>query len=71
MWKLKKKLWPKIKSSIPSGKFNHQGRLVTSPDEMKTLLAKEYSERLRPRPEHPDKKNIFSEKGKFISLKNL
>ena len=69
MWKLKKKLWPKIKSSIPSGKFNHQGRLVTSPDEMKTLLAKEYSERLRPRPEHPDMKNIFKLKKEAFKAK--
>ena len=59
MWKLKKKLWPKQKESIPTGKTNHQGKLVTSPDEIKTLLSKEYKERLRPRPEHPGFKDIF------------
>ena len=46
MWKLKKRLWPKHKESIPTGKINHQGKLVTSPDEIKTLLANEYKERL-------------------------
>ena len=62
MWKFKKKIWPQNKTSIPTGKFNHQGKLVTSPEDMKILLAKEYSERLRPRPEHPDMKHIFKVK---------
>ena len=48
MWNLKKQLWPKNTESIPTGKINHQGKLVTSPDEIKTLLSKEYEERLRP-----------------------
>ena len=39
MWKLKKKLWPKNKDSIPTGKFNHQGKLVTSLHDLKNLLA--------------------------------
>ena len=47
MWKFKKKIWPKNKTSIPTGKFNHQGKLVTSPEDMKILLAKEYSEKFK------------------------
>ena len=58
MWKLKKKLWPKNRETIPTGKFNHQGRLVTCPQDIKNVLTKEYRERLRPRPSHPDFKNI-------------
>ena len=69
MWKLKKRLWPKNKPSIQTGKFNHQGKLVTSPDDIKTLLGKEYSERLRARPEHPDMKNIFKIKKEVFQAK--
>ena len=58
MWNLKKHLWPKHKESIPTGKLNHQNKLVTGPEEIKLLFAKEYSERLRPRPTHPDFEDI-------------
>ena len=49
MWKLKKKLWPKKPNSLPVAKFNHIGQLVSSPSELKSLLIKEYKERLRSR----------------------
>ena len=58
MWDLKKHMWPKHKESIPTGKINHIGKLVTSPEEIKMLLHKEYKERLRPRPLHPNLKHI-------------
>ena len=29
MWKTKKKLWPKKIQSIPTGKINHKGKLLT------------------------------------------
>ena len=48
----------KNKDSIPTGKLNHQGKLVTSPHDLKNLLAKKYIERLRPRPIHPDFEDI-------------
>ena len=54
MWKLKKHISPKHRESIPTGKINHQNKLVTGPEEIKTLLDKEYRERLRPRPTHPN-----------------
>ena len=54
MWKLKQKLWPKKTESIPTGKINHKGKMVTAPDDIKNLLEKEYKERLRPRPNHPN-----------------
>ena len=38
MWKLKKKLWPKKCPSIPTGKLNHQGRLISAPDNLKQRL---------------------------------
>ena len=44
MWNLKKELWPKANESMPTGKIYPQGKIVTSPDEIKTLLSKEYEE---------------------------
>ena len=69
MWKLKKKLWPKNKDPIPTGKLNHQGKLVTSPHDLKNLLAKEYIERLMPRPIHPDFEDININKKESFKVK--
>ena len=35
LWKLKKKVDPKVKTSLPIGKKNAEGRIVTNPDELK------------------------------------
>ena len=69
MWKLKQKLWPKKSDTIPTGKINHQGKLVTAPDDIKKLLEKEYRERLRPRPNHPNLTNIKELKKKDFEVK--
>ena len=69
MWNLKKHIWPKHKESIPTGKINHQNKLVTGPEEIKTLIEKEYRERLRPRPTHPDFKDIQIIKSEAFKIK--
>ena len=61
MWKLKKKVWPKNKISAPSAKLNHKMKLISDPKGLKSLIAKEYKERLRRRPVRPD----------FIKIKRL
>ena len=69
MWKLKKKLWPKKRPSLPTGKYNHQGQLVTAPEDIKQLLKKEYGERLRTRPYHPNLENLDELKGEAFKVK--
>ena len=69
MWKHKKKLWPKVRETIPTGKLNHQGRLVTGSQDIKNLLAKEYSEKLRLRPIHTDLKDIDMLKKESFKVK--
>ena len=69
MWSLKKRLWPKKKETIQTGKINHQGVLVTSPEDIKSLIYKEYNERLRARPQHPNMKEIFEAKNKAFESK--
>ena len=56
MWKLMKKLWPKHGNNLPTAKRNRRGKLITGARGIKTLLAKEYKERLRSRPHRPDLK---------------
>ena len=62
MWNLKKHICPKHKESIPTGNINHQHKLATGPKEIKELLFKQYRVRLRPRPTHPDFKEIQQRK---------
>ena len=54
MWKLLKKVSPKIKPLLPTAKRNNKGNIVSGPQELKKLLAKEYKNRLRTRPVRPD-----------------
>ena len=69
MWKLKKKLWPAKKPSLPAAKLNHEGKLVSSPNEVKEALTKEYKERLRQRPIHPKLTKKYKKKTMEIKLK--
>ena len=77
MWKLLKKISPKVGRSLPTAKKNHRGRMISGARGLKTLLAKEYKDRLRTRPIRPDlgsmkwrKKNIFKLKMKLAQGKN-
>ena len=69
MWNLLKKLWPKHCNSSPTAKMNHQGKIVSSPKELKILLAKEYRERLRSRPVRPDLRSMKLRKKRIFQLK--
>ena len=71
MWKLKKHIWPKKKETLPTAKKNNQGKLVTNPNELKELYAKEFKERLRKRPTHPDFEAIQKLKDEVFKLKLL
>ena len=54
MWKVLKSICPKYKEVLPIAKRNYKGDLISDPDELRILLAKEYKQRLRPRPIRPD-----------------
>ena len=55
--------------SIPIGKINHEGKLLTGPEDIKKLLEKEYSERLRPRPTHPHLRHLDKIKLEAFEIK--
>ena len=63
MWKVLNRIGPKFKSTVPTAKLNHKRKLISNPDEIKKLLAKEYRQRLRPRPIRPDLKSKYQEGG--------
>ena len=70
MWKLRKLLFPRKKQTLPSAKMNYKGKLVSEPEELKSLLAYEYGQvRLRKRPVHPLHKKIVPIRKKLLSLK--
>ena len=54
MWKLMKTILPNKKESLPTGKFNNQGQIVTDSEELKDLYLNEFKERLRIRLSLPD-----------------
>ena len=62
MWKLKKKLWPKKAPALPAAKINHKGKLVSTAAEVKHAIHKEYTERLRKRPKHPQVSKLYKKK---------
>ena len=58
MWKLCKRLWPKLVTALPTTKRNCKGKIVSSPRDVRNVLSKEYKDRLRSRPIRPDLKNM-------------
>ena len=68
MWKLFNRMWPKHTGSKPVAKRNLKGKIVTSHKYIKTLLAREYKDRLRGRPTRPDLKSMKIRKDKIIQL---
>ena len=58
MWGLKKKLFPKIAQSKPTGKKNTGGRIITNPHGLKILYLETFVHRLRHRPIREDFKDI-------------
>ena len=42
MWQLKKRIFPKKPTPLPSAKYNYQGKIVTEPKELTHLIREEY-----------------------------
>ena len=61
IWKTKKKLFPKIKPSLPVGKKNLKGQLITNPEELKKLYLDTFKFRLRHRPVQPGYEDILKQ----------
>ena len=71
VWKMKKKLFPKVKSSIPVGKKNLKEQLITNPEELKDLYLETFKFRLRHRKAKPDVEFILYRKEDMLSCFSL
>ena len=66
MWKVKQKVCPKVKNSVPIAKLDEEGNLVSNGSELKELYVRAYKYRLRHRDINPEfsklkelKENLF------------
>ena len=64
---MKKKLFPKVKSSIPVGKKNLKEQLITNPEELKDLYLETLKFRLRQR--KSDVEFILNRKEELFKLR--
>ena len=76
MWKVKKKVFPKHTKPLPVAKLDKNGRLVSCPEELKTLYLETYIHRLRHRPIRPGlellekwKLELFQKRLQLVKLK--
>ena len=76
VWKLTKKLFPKNSKTLPISKKNSNGRLISSPEELKDLYIETYVHRLRHRPVKPEfeelkclKEELCSKRLELVKMK--
>ena len=69
MWKLMKNICPKIKQTPPTAKKNYKGKLISTKEGLKNLLANEYKNRLRTRPVREDYKSMKLRRKKIFEMK--
>ena len=69
VWKMKKKLFPKVKSSIPVGKKNLKEQLITNPEELKDLYLETFKFRLRHRKAKSDIELMLNRKEELFKLR--
>ena len=69
MWKVLKKNYPKISASIPVGKKDRKGNIITNHEGLKQLYLQTYINRLRNRPMKPEFEEIKKLKTELFNLR--
>ena len=69
MWKIKKKVFPKLAKIVPTAKKNFNGQLETNPETLKQLYLETYKYRLRHRPIRADLTNLKNLKEGLFELR--
>ena len=69
LWKIKRSFYPKHKTAFPTAKFNHKGRLVTDPEEIKDMTLIHFKNRLRDRPILPGLEQLRTMKENLCQLR--
>ena len=69
IWNIKKKLFPKVKPSLPVGKKNLKDQLITNPEELKKLYLESFKYRLRHRPVQPGFEELLEDQEELFKLR--
>ena len=69
IWKAKQEFSPKTKPSLPLGKKNVKGQLITNPEELKKLYLDTFKYRLRHRPVQPGFEDILKQQEELFNLR--
>ena len=69
VWKTKRKVFPKIKPTLPVGKKNLKKQLITNPEELKELYLNTFKYRLRHRPSQPGYEEILKMQEELFFLR--
>ena len=69
IWKVKNKYFPKVKTTLPAGKRNMKGQLITNPDELKNLYLNTFRYRLRHRPAQPGFEGLLQDQKELFDLR--
>ena len=59
IWKQMRKVFPQKVRSIPTGVKNTEGKMITNPNEKKTIFIDHFMHRMRKRPEEDKVKNVI------------
>ena len=68
VWSVIRKVFPKVSNSMPSGKKDLSGKVVTNPTKLKQLYQKMFKERLRVRPTYPEMINVQMMQENILNL---
>ena len=69
IWKIKRKIFPKIKPSLPVAKKNIKNQLITNPEELKKLYLETFKYRLRHRPAQPGFESLLDDQEELFKLR--
>ena len=69
VWKTKRKVFPKIKPTLPVGKKNLKKQLITNPEELKILYLDTFKYRMRQKPVKPGYESILSLQEELFKLR--
>ena len=69
IWKTKKKFFPKIKPSLPVGKKNQKGQLITNPEEWKNIYLDTFKYRLRHRRVKPGFEDLLEQQEELFKVR--
>ena len=62
VWAVVRKVFPKISTSVPMGKRDHKGKIITNPIGLKSIYKRTFKDRLRSRQARPKFEEIYTEK---------